>query len=117
MLAAGLFFVTLWLDLLLLAQWPWEGGSLMVLFSAHPLESCFNDPLILECKVGLFLLDLRAGGLALVYLFHKGGYVPQCLYCPTGLPGAHLGQLLGHPSLQTKVFSAHAYMLLLWVRT
>lgn len=60
LLAAGLFCVTLWLDLPLLVQWPCEGGSLMV-FSAHPLESCLNDPLLLECKVGLFLLNLRAG--------------------------------------------------------
>lgn len=67
LLAAGLFcVVTVWLDLPLLAQWPCEGGSPKVLFSAHPLESCLNDPLILECKVGPFLLDPRAGGLALV---------------------------------------------------
>lgn len=67
LLAAGLFcVVTVWLDLPLLAQWPCEGGSPKVLFSAHPLESCLNDPLILEGKVGPFLLHLRAGGLALV---------------------------------------------------
>lgn len=81
----------------------------MVLFSAHPLESCLNDPLILECKAGLCLLDLRAGGLALIRLFHKGGhlwvnfwdilrYKPR-FFCSL-LPAASLGKNLVTLSLQ-----------------
>lgn len=101
LLAAGLFcVVTVWLDLPLLAQWPREGRSLKV-FSAHPLESCLNDPLILECKVGRFLLDLRAGDLALVPPLPQGK--AWACTAPQG-SRAHLSQLLGHPLLQTKVF-------------
>lgn len=59
LLAAGSFCVTLWLDLSLR---PCEGWALAVLFSEQPLESCLNDPPTVECKVGLFLLDLRVGG-------------------------------------------------------
>lgn len=105
LLAAGLFcVVTVWLDLPLLAQWPCEGGSPKVLFSAHPLESCLNDPLILEGKVGPFLLHLRAGGLALVPPLPQGKVWATGPALPPQGARAHLGQLLGHPSLQTKVF-------------
>lgn len=57
-----------------------------MLFSEHPLESCLNDPLTLECEVGLFLLDLRVGGL--VPALPRGrAWTTQYLYCPTGLQG------------------------------